>query len=72
MTMGTWRIILEGAGIHDNGRLDDAESLAAKYAKNLQSHGHSVSKATFALVDSDGNDTETPRDLLATKEKENG
>jgi hypothetical protein len=49
-TMGTWRIVVEGHGIHHNGRQDDANEMAAVFVGELLANGHGVASATFELT----------------------
>ena len=44
--MGHWSMHIEGAGIHDNNRDDDAEALLKEFAAKLTQH-HSVHSVTF-------------------------
>jgi hypothetical protein len=46
--MGHWSMHIEGAGIHDNGRDDDAEALLKEFAGKLAKH-HSVHSVTFTV-----------------------
>ena len=48
--MGHWSIHIEGAGIHDNGRDDDAEAMLKEFAAKLAEH-HSVHSVTFTVGD---------------------
>ena len=58
--MGTWRITIEGHGIHHNGRQDDANEMAGVFVGELLAAGHGVSLAKFDLTLPPG------EDLLAT------
>lgn len=46
--MGHWVMVIEGAGIHDNGRDDDAESMLEDFAGELAKH-HAVHKCSFTV-----------------------
>jgi hypothetical protein len=46
--MGNWSIHIEGAGIHDNGRDDDAEVMLERFAADLAAH-HQVHSVTFTV-----------------------
>jgi hypothetical protein len=46
--MGHWVMVIEGAGIHDNGRDDDAEVMLKEFAARLAEH-HSVHGVTFTV-----------------------
>lgn len=46
--MGNWSMHIEGAGIHDNGRDDDAEVMLKEFAARLAAH-HSVHSVTFTV-----------------------
>lgn len=46
--MGHWSMHIEGAGIHDNGRDDDAEVLLKGFAAKLAEH-HSLHSVTFTV-----------------------
>lgn len=56
--MGAWEISIKGHGIHHNSRGDDAEQMAAEFAKKLKDAGHQVAEAKLTLT---GQET----DLLA-------
>jgi hypothetical protein len=45
--MGHWVIHIEGHGIHDNGREDDADSMARDFAGKLRVAGHDVHAVSF-------------------------
>ena len=46
--MGNWNISIHGVGSHHNRKhKNDANRLAAKFVKELQAAGHSVSAATI-------------------------
>lgn len=45
--MGNYVIHIEGAGIHDNGREDDADAMLKTFAGQLAAAGHQVHSATF-------------------------
>lgn len=46
--MGNWVIHIEGHGIHDNARSDDADALLMDFVRQLRQH-HDVSAATFTV-----------------------
>lgn len=52
--MGTWKIEIEGHGIHHNKRADDANVMTAMFATFLRAAGHDVSAARFVLTNADG------------------
>lgn len=45
--MGNWSMHIEGHGIHDNGRDDDADAQLRVFAGKLADSGHDVHLATF-------------------------
>lgn len=47
--MGHWAIHIEGAGIHDNGRPDDADAMLKDFTENLAKH-HNVTSSTFTVA----------------------
>lgn len=46
--MGQWSMHVEGHGIHDNGRDDDADIMFAEFVAELRKH-HAVQAATFTV-----------------------
>lgn len=46
--MGNWVMHVEGHGIHDNGREDDADSMLKEFAGSLRAAGHEVHAVSFA------------------------
>jgi hypothetical protein len=46
--MGQWVMHIEGHGIHDNGRPDDAEVMLKEFVEKLGQH-HSVGAVTFTV-----------------------
>lgn len=46
--MGHWAMVIEGAGIHDNGREDDAEVMLREFAEKLAQH-HQVDRCSFTV-----------------------
>jgi hypothetical protein len=46
--MGHWSMHIEGAGVHDNGRDDDAEVMLQEFAAKLAAH-HAVQSVTFIV-----------------------
>jgi hypothetical protein len=47
--MGQYSIHVEGHGIHDNGREDDADTMLRDFVERLGSAGHSIGSATFTV-----------------------
>jgi hypothetical protein len=47
--MGTWVMHIEGHGIHDNGREDDADAMLKEFASKLAVVGHEIRVVTFTL-----------------------
>lgn len=47
--MGHWSIRIEGHGIHDNGRPDDAEARLREFTDQLAADGHEVHAASFTV-----------------------
>ena len=45
--MGNWSMHIEGHGIHDNGREDDADSMLRDFAGQLRIAGHAVHLVSF-------------------------
>jgi hypothetical protein len=62
--MGAWNIVIKGHGIHHNGRDDDANVMARKFAESLKLAGHDVNAATFQLVNGDESPSGAADDLL--------
>lgn len=63
--MGTWRIVVEGQGIHHNGREDDADQIARKMLALLRdSCRATLYKAEFQLTDGLFRNTHSTEDLL--------
>lgn len=48
--MGTWRITVEGHGIHHNNRVDDADAMAKTFVKTLKAAGHQIFRADLKLT----------------------
>jgi len=48
--MGHYRIVVEGHGVHDNGRADDADNQAVRFRDHLRMLGHDVTYVGFGLV----------------------
>lgn len=46
--MGDWTIHIEGHGIHDNGRADDADELLKEFVRKLEEQ-HEVYSATLTV-----------------------
>ena len=46
--MGEWAIVIQGSGIHDNGRPDDADAVCQRFVDELAQSQHVVS-ATFTV-----------------------
>jgi hypothetical protein len=47
--MGHWAMHIEGGGLHDNGRDDDAEAMLRVFAGKLADAGHEVDLATITV-----------------------
>lgn len=47
--MSSYRITIEGSGLHHNGWREDVDSLAADFVHTLVKSGHSVSRADIVL-----------------------
>jgi hypothetical protein len=47
--MGSWSLHVEGHGIHDNGREDDADSRLVEFVRQLQRDGHVVTHASMTI-----------------------
>ncbi len=63
--MGHWSIHIEGTGIHDNGRGDDADAMLREFVDRLAIAGQCVRSATITVGSSreltDARDRETGR-----------
>ena len=46
--MGQWVMHIEGHGIHDNGRPDDADAMLREFVEKLGQH-HSLGVVTFTV-----------------------
>lgn len=46
--MGEWAITINGAGIHDNGREDDADAILARFVAELRK-SQTVRTAVFTV-----------------------
>ena len=46
--MGQWTIVINGHGIHDNGRDDDADAICARFVDELRRSGE-VHSALFTV-----------------------
>lgn len=46
--MGEWTIVIQGHGIHDNGRPDDADAICARFVDELARSGE-VHSAQFTV-----------------------
>lgn len=53
--MGTWRILVDGHGIHHNDKAEDADKLARKLVALLKDAGQDIHRAEFQLTDSEFN-----------------
>lgn len=42
--MGNWTMVVEGHGIHDNGKPEDADAMLRNFAGDLRIAGHVVSR----------------------------
>lgn len=62
--MGTWKIEIEGQGIHHNKRADDANEMAAEFARALRRDGHEVTWARFAITNGDGSLVSPAEDVI--------
>jgi hypothetical protein len=47
--MGHWTIHIEGHGIHDNGRPDDADARLRDFTDQLAADGHEVHSASITV-----------------------
>ena len=47
--MGHWSMHIEGGGLHDNGRDDDADAMLRVFAGKLADAGHQVHSATITV-----------------------
>lgn len=45
--MGNWNINIQGVGMHHNGKPQDANEMAKKFAESLKEAGHHIEHATF-------------------------
>lgn len=45
--MGNWVMHIEGHGIHDNGKEEDADSMLRDFASSLRRAGHDVHAVSF-------------------------
>jgi hypothetical protein len=45
--MGNWVMIVEGHGIHDNGKDEDADAMLRQFAVDLRTKGHVVSHVSI-------------------------
>lgn len=45
--MGEWTIVIQGHGIHDNGREDDADALCQRFVEELAAKGQHLQSASF-------------------------
>jgi hypothetical protein len=52
--MGTWRVTVEGHGIHDYGRDEDANAMATQFVLDLRAAGHDHVNGKFELTDDQG------------------
>jgi hypothetical protein len=63
--MGNWSIHIEGTGVHDNERPDDADILLREFVNVLAMRGQSVQLATITVGSTreltDANDMQTGR-----------
>ncbi len=46
--MGEWTIVIQGHGIHDNGREDDADAITKRFVDELAKH-HGITAAHFTV-----------------------
>ena len=47
--MGEWTIVIQGHGIHDNGRPDDADVLCQRFVDDLAAKGQLIQSADFTV-----------------------
>lgn len=47
--MGEWQIHIEGHGLHDNGREDDADARLRQFVDQLRADGHQINSATLVI-----------------------
>jgi hypothetical protein len=47
--MGNWSMHIEGHGIHDNGKDEDADVMLREFTGKLASAGHQVHSATITI-----------------------
>lgn len=47
--MGNWVMVIEGHGIHDNGREDDADSMLRDFAGKLRIAGQAVQSVSMTV-----------------------
>jgi hypothetical protein len=47
--MGQWTVVIQGHGIHDNGRNDDADRMVTQFVKDLLEKGHVISSVSFTV-----------------------
>lgn len=47
--MGQWTLLIEGHGIHDNQREDDADRISAAALGALRDAGQEIEHATFTV-----------------------
>jgi hypothetical protein len=47
--MGSWTLHIEGHGIHDNHKEEDADAMLEKFVASLKAAGHVVNRASFTV-----------------------
>jgi hypothetical protein len=47
--MGQWVMHIEGHGIHDNGRPDDADAMLKEFVEKLRESGQSLGGVSFTV-----------------------
>lgn len=47
--MGSWTIVVEGHGIHDNDKPEDADARLREFVSQLQADGHVINRASIAV-----------------------
>lgn len=47
--MGYWSLHVQGHGIHDNGRPDDADQMFKEFVDDLVTKGHEIESAHFTV-----------------------
>ena len=50
--MGNWIMIIEGSGVHDNGKASDAEVMLRGFVTRMRHQGQKIEKADFMVTGS--------------------